>query len=717
MKYLVVLRGLPASGKSTFVKKNGFEPWTLSSDRYRLLVSSFSYNIDHGNMIINQECNKQAWSRLYDDLEYRMKRGEFTIIDATHMTATGIKKYRALCKKYFYRMIVVTFDASVQTCIDRDRYRGMYSVGADVIRNMESKKVMLPNSIRQMTPSEFMDFFSSCYQPFDLSQYETVCIIGDIHGCYTALMENLKDLDEETTAFIFVGDYFDRGIEEVEVFNFVYNKLESPNYYFLMGNHEQKITAYLRGEDLSNTQFFRTVLQNFQKNNITDKMLRKFCHNLIPCMNFLYHGQRYIVSHAGVVSDAVNISIADNIFVNGVGKYEDMERICQTYLNNNNEAIQIFGHRNNNNLPIKINDKCYNVCGFPEYGATLKSMRLLKNGISLRYTQNKLYSQDKLYSTISRSPDKFDISDIDTLIGVFRHNKYVRETTFGEISSFQFTKDAFYEEHWDKVVNKARGLFINTKTKNIVARSYDKFFLMNQYDYCTLDKFTPPFRVYQKYDGFLGILGFDKNKHELVYCSKSTIAPYGIFANLFRVGIEPRIKDYQNFIKFMEENNVSFVFECVDPVTDPHIIKYNKEMMVLLDVVSNTMTYNKPLIYENYKGLANEYFRNVIVKYYVGLYNELDIDNLKAQSGEGYVIEDAFGKMFKLKTYEYEIGKICDSIKQYYANAKMQAGEHLIKCPSADKIRQRYCQNYSPYVVENVVQKVPDIIKELNSNG
>ena len=36
MKYLFLLRGLPASGKDYFIDRNNLRPWTLSSDEYRM---------------------------------------------------------------------------------------------------------------------------------------------------------------------------------------------------------------------------------------------------------------------------------------------------------------------------------------------------------------------------------------------------------------------------------------------------------------------------------------------------------------------------------------------------------------------------------------------------------------------------------------------------------------------------------------------------------
>lgn len=38
MRTLVLLRGLPGVGKSTWIKEQGLEPYTLSADQIRLLT-------------------------------------------------------------------------------------------------------------------------------------------------------------------------------------------------------------------------------------------------------------------------------------------------------------------------------------------------------------------------------------------------------------------------------------------------------------------------------------------------------------------------------------------------------------------------------------------------------------------------------------------------------------------------------------------------------
>ena len=103
MRYLYVLRGFPASGKSQFIEQYNLSVYTLSSDKYRLMCGCPIYDTE-GYLSIPQDVSGRAWKRLKEDLEYRMERGEFTIIDATHLSKDHILEYRKLCRKYFYKL-------------------------------------------------------------------------------------------------------------------------------------------------------------------------------------------------------------------------------------------------------------------------------------------------------------------------------------------------------------------------------------------------------------------------------------------------------------------------------------------------------------------------------------------------------------------------------------------------------------------------------------
>lgn len=71
---------------------------------------------------------------------------------------------------------------------------------------------------------------------------DRVIIIGDVHGCYKALMNLLSKISfkPEKDKIIFLGDLIDRGDESYEVFQYVKSLKEQmgDRCIILMGNHE-----------------------------------------------------------------------------------------------------------------------------------------------------------------------------------------------------------------------------------------------------------------------------------------------------------------------------------------------------------------------------------------------------------------------------------------------------------------------------------------------
>jgi len=729
MRYLYVLCGLSGAGKSYFIEQYKYlNAYTLSSDKYRLICGSIIYDTE-GHLSIPQDVSGRAWKRLKEDLEYRMERGEFTIVDATHMHKDHILEYRKLCKKYFYKFCVVNFNADIPTCLENNKKRiNTYSyVSPEVIKEMAHKKEELPNSIRQINSDEFINDVYSKYNPIDFNKYENIWIIGDIHGCYEPLKNIINRVNMNTDAVIFVGDYFDRGIQNVEVFNKIYSIMDNPNVFCCIGNHELRMFDYIWGKDVSRSRFGNETLKQFHDNNITDKDIESFCKKLIPCVRFYYNENYVLVSHAGVSNSNINIMTPEVYFTKGIGTYEEMDKVCGFYRTHNKLAhideIQIFGHRNNNDVPIKINDMCYNVCGFPEYGGTLKALKMYKyeNTIAMEeiYEYNKVFSKEGLYHAIAKYPHRFPIDSVETMVGAMRHSKYVNEHEFGHISSFNFTKEAFYDDIWDGIDVRARGLFINTHTNKIVARSYNKFFNLGQHECSTIDKFEAPISLYKKYDGFLGIIGYDEETDNLVFCSKSTIAPYGDYANLFESKIRPLIKDEQELKRHLKEYNFSLVFECIAPKEDEHLIKYKEDMCILLEVVHNTIEYSNER-YSVLNHIAQTFFNGVQVKEYVCKYETIDfftddIDTLKSHIGfEGFVTVDKNNHMFKLKTYEFEKLKFIRTQKDYYTTIKQKAGNHEIKKPDKYKFEKRYEQVYDRDTIEEAYIAICEHIDTLN---
>lgn len=722
MRQLFILRGYPASNKSSWVRENGLTHFTLSSDDYRLKLSSPVYNFNTGRYGISQKVNAQAWKNLFADLEYRMVHGELTIVDATHLTRKSIKAYQSLCKKYFYRMTVIDFDKSKKDCISNDLLRfNCHHVGAEVISKMTKEK--LPSGVRTIKPDEFLDFIESKTQSLDFNKYNRVHIIGDIHGCYTALMKYMDCVDFESDAVVFVGDYFDRGVENYKVFKFLYEHCYDDNFYLLLGNHEKRIMQYLRGEDVSKTEFFNNTLKDFKVNRVTDNMLREFLWACTSFAKFTYHKTTYWVTHAGVPY-MFNAYDSDDMLINGVGRYEDMQAVVESFdaYMIDSENVQVFGHRNNDDVPIKVGDKSYNVCGFPELGGDLKVLQLYKDEKRCIAVPNDIISDAMFVRAVHKYPQKYHIYTVEQLVRVFRASKWVKEKKFGNISSFNFTKEAFHSEVWNDILVKARGMFINTKTNRIVARGFDKFFNIDfdsdepdEYK-PTLDMFEEPFCVTEKEDGFLGILGQDEGK--LLFCSKSMLGEDGEHSKLFEEMLRPLIRDEETLVKYLQDKNVSILFEVVNTEKDPHVIKYAKKFVMLLAIVYNEISYRKHCVEENeVSDLFKTYFvdRFKFKSVHTEYTRKSDIAKLKDISDtEGFVITDNNGKMFKVKTDHYQICKIVQRFVDKYVGIKLLAGNNTLNYPS-DKKFEIYRKYYGDCVADISYELVCNYVDKLNS--
>ena len=243
MRYLFVLRGAPASGKSTWIKENELEPYTISTDGLRLMYQS-PVTTEEGDRAITQKNDKQVWNLLMELLERRMENGELVVIDATHYKSSLINRYKDLVSKYRYRVYVVDFsNVSEEELKRRNATRGFRKVPDEVIEKMvvalaDTNEVKKQYKI--VSPEEAITLINSPLEPFDANGYEKVVIFGDIHGCYDPLKEYFdKNPFNENYNYIFCGDYIDRGPQNKEVLEFLISLKGKKNCVFLEGNHEK----------------------------------------------------------------------------------------------------------------------------------------------------------------------------------------------------------------------------------------------------------------------------------------------------------------------------------------------------------------------------------------------------------------------------------------------------------------------------------------------
>lgn len=662
MRKLIILRGASGCGKSTFIKNNDLENYTLSTDTIRLMFSSPELGIDYKESI-PQFNNKKVWELLYTLLEERMKKGEFTIVDAVHAYADeSFSIYKKLAEKYRYRLYVLDFtDIPKEEVYERNKGREIYRQvpESSIDRVFKAfEKELISTAFKVIKPENFNEIINTT--PRDLNGYEKVHIIGDIHGSATALKTYfIKYPISEKDYYIFCGDYFDRGIENYQTFKFLSKLMLNKNMTFLIGNHEDKLYKYACDDEFKMDYDIKNTIEEFEMNHLKKSEIRRFIKNLSQLALITFKDKTYLITHGGLpyIPNKSLDFYSTNSFVYGIDKYEtDIDKIYNEFMQTaNNKIYQVHGHRNFYKNKFDKYEYSINLEGDIEHGGNLRILTLTNNNYKYTEIKNTVYN-----------PNLIEETNIYNLVENLRNNKYVFEKDLGNnISSFNFTKEAFYNKMWDKETTKARGLFIDTKNYKIVARSYNKFFKVDERKETTLDSLKEnlifPVNFYLKYNGFLGILSVYND--ELFFASKSTNAGDYVeyFKNIF-------YKKYSNKqIEVLKDKltkeNLSAVFEVIDPFNDPHIIEYQEENLVLLDLIKNTTNFEK-ISYPDLQIFAQN--NNISVKElayaasnideFMSIYDKITAPNYKYKDSyiEGFVIEDANAFMVKTKTVYYD---------------------------------------------------------------
>lgn len=702
MRKLVILRGSMGCGKSTWLKEHDLEKYTLCADTMRLHLAAPQIGIN-GKDIISQKQNAQAWEMLFYFLEERMKRGEFTIIDAVHSKSSEFSRYKSLAEQYRYRLYCVDFtDIPIEVAKERNLKRPEYKhVPEEEIDKVYSRFATQgkTSGFTVVKPNEFKKIFT--IEPYDWNEYENIHIFGDIHGCYEPLKQYfIENPYSEKDGYIFVGDYLDRGIQNTEVFAFVSTMIEKKNTLFLTGNHEQTLRDYAFGMPVKSREFLEKTAMQLTEAGVENSDLRQFYRKLGVAAYITFRGNDFIISHGGIPylpKQSIDFYAADS-FIRGVGNYQDnIDEIFDNWAQKENETrerpiCQIHGHRNLLKLPLIEKEYSYNLEGKIEFGGELRILRIASDGsFQPREIKNNYFDEDLLKEK-EESKSGFVSSKI-TGVGMYiqelRKSKYIQEKVMNDtnISSFNFTRNAFDKGIWGGLTTKARGLFIDTKNEKIQARSYDKFFNKNEREETRINylmqNLAYPVQYFKKYNGYLGILSLKNG--ELYFCSKSTDS--GDFAENFKsIFYAIYNEDQINAIKDrFQKENISMVFEVIDPINDPHMIKYSDKNLILLDMIYNEIDFKK-VKYDHLVAFGSR--NNIQVKEliytintpqeFLSLNNKISEMDYKCDGEfiEGFVVEDSNGFMFKYKLYYYNIWKKLRGITWKYLKNPTGTGQY-----------------------------------------
>lgn len=655
MRVLLLLRGSAGVGKSTYIKEHDLEQYALSADNIRLMCQSPVLQTD-GSVAISQTNEKLVWNLMFQMLEARMQRGEFVVIDATNSKTQDINRYKDMAKTYRYRMYCVDMTGvPIDECKWRNKLRPPYKqVPDEVIEKMYSRfeTQQVPTGVTVIQPDELDTIW---YKPANFDRYNRIHHIGDIHGCNTVLQEYLKDGMHDDELYIFCGDYIDRGIENVEVIKFLFNIMDKPNVILLEGNHERWLWYWAHGGTSQSKEFENVTRRQLEAGGLDTKVARMLYRKLNQCVYYRFGEKTVLVTHGGLSLIPDNLTkVASEQMIRGVGRYGDYLDVAATFDQTMPEnTYQIFGHRNTEDSPIAMSDRCFNLEGAIEQGGCLRAVVLDADGFHPVMIQNTVFRQREEVAPVGYTAEEKSVMDV---VDKLRQNRYIYEKQLGNISSFNFTRDAFYDKKWNEQTTKARGLFIDTANGIVVARSYPKFFNVNERPETRFGmlqyKLKFPVTVYVKENGFLGMVSYNPETDDFFIASKSTTE--GDFAGWLRDMFFKNVKNPDKLKDYLKRKNVTLVFECVDMANDPHIIKYDTSHLFLLDVVKNQLDFEK-LPYTQVVELGNEYGFEVKTRAvqlqnwheFRDWYNDVLAEDYQFNGRiiEGFVVEDSVGFM------------------------------------------------------------------------
>ena len=298
------------------------------------------------------------------------------------------------------------------------------------------------------------------------------------------------------------------------------------------------------------------------------------------------------------------------------------------------------------------------------------------------------------------------------------NSEYIRVKDLGnDVVSLNFTRDAFQDSVWNDETIKARGLFINKVTGDIVARSYNKFF---QYDETLETKdyvdnnLVYPLYISKKFNGFLGILSVYNNKFFIATKSTNDGEYCDYFKNILNNTIFNNEQETKELFNILKENNCSAVFEVMDMENDQHIV-YENNPLALLDFIPNSLNLNgidKDVeLSETLKNKIN--LKSIVVAKNKKINSKEDkfLQDIEENELEGAVITDSNGFMWKFKTNFYRFWKTERNQLERILRGKEPKGTNRLNSLEAQEKENGFINFLKEFTKDKTQEELEELLK------
>lgn len=388
MRTLFITRGIPGSGKSTFLQQTGLVTYTLSPDTIRLTMAAPRLTCQ-GRMAMPAHQDPQVWKLLYQLIEQRMVCGETTVVDATHTTDDYFEAYRQLCQRYRYQLVVIDFSGvALATCRVQNRRRPAYKVVPDeVLTTMyqQLQQSTVPDWATIVTTTEEVDqLLANRLEQFD--NYRRIHHVSGVQGCHRPLREYFRQYPlRDDELYIFVGDLFDRGSENGAAMQCVCDDLlPRPNVRFVEGNHDLYLWQWATNQPITGREFADQTRPQLEAAAIDKSVVRQLFSRMDQYILYQFHAKTVLVTHGGLSTLPEQLPLlATDQLIYGVGRYDDAGAVDDAFVATTRQTTyQIHGYRNAPSYPIRYNQRCYSLGGGVEHGGEVRAVQLDKQGMT-----------------------------------------------------------------------------------------------------------------------------------------------------------------------------------------------------------------------------------------------------------------------------------------------------------------------------------------------
>lgn len=690
------LSAMPGTGKSTFIRENGLDAHSLSLDAIRHIYAGAATDMD-GSLVLSNNREDLVFGKFMEAFELRLQMGGVLFIDNLNQDQTAINSYMELLKKFDYDYRVVKFPLEpIDFYYARNNQREVYKrLPKDAI---DRNHVLFTNAkfddvTKIITPDEAIRFVKATADDLlvDLSAYKKIHYIGDLQGSFYPLKKYFEQEGgfKKNEFYILVGDYIDRGIENDKCLHFIRKYMDYDNVLCIMGNHEKHLYNYSNDIYTPPDEFMKNTLPQLEKAGF-DKEDMKELYRKMHLFSFVkYNEKKIMVTHAGLTEvPHFPRLVSGDEYMRGYGPYSyDVDgRFNEQNLDN--EWYQVHGHRNQHKLDFNSYPKSFALEADVEYGGSLPVLRVDREGISGVYITNKVFNKEEVLK-IEKESGMFGAVETEGALTSFlnrkveghksgtdllqslRDNKLLVETVSiaqPHLSTFNFKEDVMNNDIQESSV-KIRGLVVNNKTGDIVARGFDKFYELNEkgIESNSIESLRNTIKgsmnVFEQEDGRLAMIGYDVETTSLVFTAKDGVDTPEAAA--FKQKVLNTFKSSElEFMKvFANKHNVNYIFEVVDPTDSSKIIKTDEPYIVLLGVVKRDAVFSQ-LTYDNLTAFADN-LENVIAKKKFVNFNTFEnfekfCNALSNESAfktkrhmEGFVIEGSSTFMVKLPYYQF----------------------------------------------------------------